>query len=272
MPRKIVSPRPRITMDTARPSPAPIRARRWRRATYTPRPSRTRVRIGSTHLRPFRTRYPCCALTRYLAENRASVGLILGSLVTIVSPRLARSRLTTLMNGPRFSTTWLLLIVTAPLPCPDSALTSWAWTARLTWTHKLATCGLAMILATWVWTNPFTELAIWSEKLFSSEPILVSPLCVSSVAAWVVSPFTLSRVVIWRVMSSVIARWMEGSWISGATLATYRSVLDTWLAVHTATTDSGARMQPMTMSTTATGARHPLCLRRAGAAGWSSPP
>src|SRR5215472_5367331 len=220
MPRKIVSPRPRTTIDTARPSPAPISARRWRRATYTPRPSSTRVRIGSTHLRSFRIRYPFWALTRYLAENRASVGLILGSRVTIVSPRLARSRLATLMKGPRFSTTWLLLIVTAPLLCPDRALTSWAWTALLTCTHKFATRGLAMILATWVWMNPFTELAIWLEKLFSSEPILVSPLLFSSFAAWVVSPFTLSRVVIWRVMSSVIARWTEGSWISGSTLAT----------------------------------------------------
>ena len=63
-------------MDAAKPSPAPIRARRWPRATYTPRPSSTRVRIGSTILRSFSSRYPVCALTRYLAENRANVGLI----------------------------------------------------------------------------------------------------------------------------------------------------------------------------------------------------
>ena len=112
------------------------------------------MRIGSTHLRVFSSRYPDCALTRYLAENRASVGLMLGSLVTIVSPLLARSRLTRLMNGPRFSTTWLLLIVTAPLPCPDRAFTSWACTAVLTCTHNRATWGLATILATWVWMNP----------------------------------------------------------------------------------------------------------------------
>src|SRR5215471_17282674 len=141
-------------MDAARPSPAPISARRCLRAMYTPRASSTSVRIGSAHLSVFSSRYPACALTRYVAENRASVGLMLGSLVTIVRPRLARSRLTTLMNGPRFRTTWLLLIVTAPLLWPDRAFTSWACTARLTCTHNRATWGLATILATWVWMNP----------------------------------------------------------------------------------------------------------------------
>ena len=110
------------------------------------------------------------------------------------------------MKGPRFSTTWLLLIVTAPLPCPDRAFTSWACTAVLTCTHNRATCGLATILATWVWMKPYTALASCPEKLFSSAPTRGSPRCVSAPAACVASPFTLSRVVIWRVMSSVSAR------------------------------------------------------------------
>src|SRR5215469_12455714 len=67
---------------------------------------------------------------------------------------------------------------------------------------------------------------------------------------------------------------MEGSWMSGSMLATNRSVLETWLAVHIATTDSGANTHPKTMRTMATGVRQ---LNRRPAArsvwrsGWRSP-
>src|SRR5438034_155414 len=90
------------------------------------------------------------------------------------------------MNGPRLRTTWLLLIVIAPLPCPDRAFTSWAWTVRLTCTHRLANRGPVTILWTWVWTNPFTAPAICPEKLFRRSPTRVSPRCVSAFAAPVV--------------------------------------------------------------------------------------
>ena len=184
-------------MDAAKPSPAPISARRWLRAMYTPRPSSTRVRIGSTNLRSFSSRYPGWALTRYLAENRASVGLMLGSLVTIVNPRLARSRLTTSINGPRFSTTWLLLIVTAPLPCPDRAFTSCACTpvdlhpqlGELRAGDDLGDLGVDEAVHG---AGELTREAVQQR----ADP--GQALRVSAVAAWVVSPFTLSRVAISR--------------------------------------------------------------------------
>ena len=47
---------------------------------------------------------------------------------------------------------------------------------------------------------------------------------------------------------------MAGSMISGATLATYVLVSETWFAVHTAT-EMGARTQPTTISRAATGVR-----------------
>ena len=47
--------------------------------------------------------------------------------------------------------------------------------------------------------------------------------------------------------------------------AMYRLVSETWLAVHTATTDTGASTQPITMSTAATGVRQEKRCRR----GWS---
>src|ERR1019366_4634097 len=53
----------------------------------------------------------------------------------------------------------------------------------------------------------------------------------------------------------VRAFWIAGSLISGSTLATYRLVSETWFADHAATTESGARTQPATISSTATGVR-----------------
>src|SRR5215211_8180317 len=48
---------------------------------------------------------------------------------------------------------------------------------------------------------------------------------------------------------------MAGSLASGATVATYRSVLVTWLRAHTATPASGASTQPSTISSAATTVR-----------------
>ena len=48
---------------------------------------------------------------------------------------------------------------------------------------------------------------------------------------------------------------MAGSLISGATLATYRLVSETWFAVHTPSTETGARIQPRMISSEATGVR-----------------
>ena len=51
----------------------------------------------------------------------------------------------------------------------------------------------------------------------------------------------------------VWAFWIAGSLISGATLATYVLVSDTWFAVHTARTETGARTHPAAISSAATG-------------------
>ena len=66
---------------------------------------------------------------------------------------------------------------------------------------------------------------------------------------------------------SVSAFWTAGSWISGSMLAMYRPVSETWLAVHTAITETGARMQPITIRTVATGPRQPGRRRRRAPAG-----
>ena len=124
------------------------------------------------------------------------------------------------MNGPRFSTTWPLLIVIDPLPCPDRALTTCAWALRFTCTHKLATCGLATILATWVWMKPPTAPASDPEKVCSSVPTRVRPLLFSAAAAWLVSACTWIRELISSVILSVSALWTAGSWMSGATFST----------------------------------------------------
>ena len=61
-------------MDPAKPSPAPMSARRWLRAMYTPSAIRASERNGSTHLSVLISRYNVCAWTRVLLENNAIVG------------------------------------------------------------------------------------------------------------------------------------------------------------------------------------------------------
>jgi hypothetical protein len=150
-------------------------------------------------------------LTRYFAENRANVGLTAGMLLTSVKPRAARSFFTVSMNGPRPSTTWPLLMVMDPLPWPDKAFTTSAWALRFTRTHKFATCGLATILATWVWIKPSTAPASDPEKVCSRVPTRVRPLLFSAAAAWLVRACTSMRALISFVILSVSALWTAGS-------------------------------------------------------------
>ena len=78
---------------------------------------------------------------------------------------------------------WPLLVLIAPLPCPDSTWTT-AWCAVvLTWTQILATAGLAITLCTVLWMKPVTALAICGPNVLSSELIRVSPLSLSWVEA-----------------------------------------------------------------------------------------
>ena len=116
--------------------------------------------------------------------------------------------------------TWPLLIVMDVLPWPDSALTSWACTLWLTWTHRLAICGLATILATWVWMNPPTAPASEPENVCSRVPTRVRPLLDSRSAAWLVSAWTWICALISLLILSVSAAWTAGSWMSGVTFST----------------------------------------------------
>ena len=159
-------------------------------------------------------------------------------------------------------------MVTCPLttftvvPRPDSALTR-VWCATvLTWTQAWANRGPVTILCTVLWMYPSTALVIDGPNDFSSPPSRVRPLSCSSVAACPVTPVTLRWLVIAVLTLSVSAFWTAGSWISGSMLAMYRPVSETWLAVHTAITETGARMQPTTIRTVATGPRQPGRRRR----------
>ena len=87
------------------------------------------------------------------------------------------------MNGPRPRVTWPFLIVTAPLPCPDSALTSWAWATVLSRSQARAKAGLVTILCTWAWMNPVTAPARDGPKLRSSPATRGRPWLASAVAA-----------------------------------------------------------------------------------------
>ncbi len=67
----------------------------------------------------------------------------------------------------------------APLPSPESTLTT-AWCVTvLTWTQILATAGLEMTFCTVLWMKPVTALAICGPNVLSSELIRGSPLSLS---------------------------------------------------------------------------------------------
>ena len=95
------------------------------------------------------------------------------------NPFATRSCLTTAMKGPRLRTIWPLLVLIAPLPCPESTLTT-AWCATvLTWTQILAAAGLETTVSTVLCMKPVTALAICGPNVVSSELIRVSPLLLS---------------------------------------------------------------------------------------------
>ena len=123
---------------------------------------------GSTHLMALMSRYPAWAFSRLGASNSGNVALTVGILDASVTPRAVSCCCTWLTIGPMLSTTWPLTALTAPLPCPDSTLTTLACAARFASTHKVATAGLATILATAELMNPLIPLAIGPEKLCTS--------------------------------------------------------------------------------------------------------
>src|SRR5215472_2878908 len=156
------------------------------------------------------------------------------------------------MTGPRPTATFPFDTVTELL-WPESALTIWACASVLPCTQSRLTAWLATILATVLWMNPLTAPAIDPEKLDSRPPSLGKPLADSCLAAWIARPCTLSLVVTAVVILSVSAPRTAGELISGETVCTYREVLETWFAVHTPSTETGARTQASVMSSADTG-------------------
>src|SRR5580704_5122014 len=115
--------------------------------------------------------------------------------------------------------------------------------------------GLATTRATAVPTNPLIPLEIGPEKFFSRVDSRGTLLFESWPAAWFTTALTSSCFVMAEVIFALSAAWIAGSLISGVTFATYRSVLETWLAAQTPRTDMGASTQPRMIAIAATGAR-----------------
>src|ERR1700722_1864605 len=109
--------------------------------------------------------------------------------------------------------------------------------------------GLATTRATAVPTNPLIPLEIGPEKFFSRPDRRGTLLFESWPAAWFTTALTSSWLVMTEVILALSAAWTAGSRISGVTFATYRSVLETWLAAHTPRTEIGASTQPSTIAT-----------------------
>jgi hypothetical protein len=164
------------------------------------------------------------------------------------------------MNGPSEIVTWSLTTLKAPPPWPDSTRTRPACAVRLAATQTLAIAGLATTRATAVPMRPLAPLAIWPEKFFSRVDRRGARSAASWVAAWFTSACTSSWSVITVVILALSACWTGGWSISGATVATYRSVLETWLPAQTPMTASGASTQPTTISTAETQACQRPCL------------
>src|SRR6516162_544927 len=179
------------------------------------------------------------------------------------------------MIGPMFRTTWSLTTLIAPPPWPDRTRTI-AWCESLrSWVHSVAIAGLATALDTPV------AIALFSPSFICPEKFVIRPERRGRLAFWssaaAASVADLTRGSSWFWISVVIlalsADWIAGSLISGEKFATYRSVLETWLAVQTPMTEMGASAQPKMMSSRATGARQ-LRRRRPErrAAPWAPPP
>src|ERR1700742_4554173 len=130
------------------------------------------------------------------------------------------------------------------------------WCAtRLPATLMFAIAGLATARLTVVLTSESTPLAIGAWKFVSSDDSRGRLARASSADALAVSAGTSIRLVISEVSLALSACWIGGSLISGAMFATYRSVLDTWLAAHTPSTDTGASTQPSVIRIADTSAR-----------------
>jgi len=72
------------------------------------------------------------------------------------------------MNGPRLRTIWPLLVLIAPLPCPERTLTRAWWATVLAWTQTVAAAGLVITEWTVLWMKPVAELEICGPKVVSS--------------------------------------------------------------------------------------------------------
>ena len=128
---------------------------------------------------------------------------------------------------------------------------SW-WATRTAWSHADANCGLATRAATLSRTNSLTAVAsVGVRPCIRWASSGRKPWAASASIASFASPWTSTcwkTVVVIRLVS---ASCTEGSAASGRTVSTNRSVSDTWLWVHTATSDTGTNTQPSTSSTTA---------------------
>src|SRR3984885_11385074 len=104
-------------------------------------------------------------------------------------------------------------------------------------------------------TQPLIALGIGPEKILGRVDGRGTLLLESWLAAWFTTALASSCLVMADVILALSAAWIAGFPISGVTLATYRSVLETWLAAQTPRTDTGASTQPRMIATAATGAR-----------------
>ena len=101
-------------------------------------------------------------------------------------------------------------MVSVPLPCPDSSLTT-AWCATvLTCTQALAMAWLEMTVCTVLWMKPVTALVICGPNVVSSVLIRGSPLDCSWAVAWSTVPVRFSWLVISFVILSVSTFWIAG--------------------------------------------------------------
>src|SRR5215218_5946593 len=227
MDRNTASPRASTTIETATPIPAPTRARRWSLATYTPSTSRTMATTGSHTPRVLSRLKALRARVMSWDWNSTKEAFTSGIRAATENPASTSRCLTTWMKAARLTLTVSFSTVTDPPPSPVRALTSSSWAARLAWTQASAKASLSTTLATWLRVKLWTPLAIGTARARS-----------------------------WSARAGGRSRSARAStaWLSarGATVATYRSVLVTWLRVQMAATDSGASTQATTISRVAT--------------------
>ena len=156
---------------------------------------------------------------------------------------------------------------TESLPSPLRTATKPTWASRLASSQAAANSGDS--------TNPRTLSVTKFLTLSSSGVESPARLSVNRVGTpWAASASAASRVsapMFNRAKISLLVRWTmasctTGSLASGATVATYRSVFDSWSCAQIAMTDSGARSAATKMSRPATTGRQRPC-RAAGSSG-----